>query len=108
MSAYRELGVELLCIVGQKGAAVTQYFAKMGYAFPILIDEDRSVIRSFEVYHALGLDAFQIARPSLFVIGEDGRIRFGYVGKNQFDNPPTDPAAGEIAEALQNSIPRKV
>jgi peroxiredoxin len=51
----------------------------------LLVDEDRSVIKAFDVFHLIGIDAFRIARPSVFFINEDLKVAFAYVGKNQKD-----------------------
>ena len=53
----------------------------------LLADKDRQVIKSYGVYHWLGLDAYNIARPATFVIDEDLIIRFMYIGSHQFDLP---------------------
>lgn len=96
-------GAEILCIVGQNRAAVAAYFAKLGYTFPILIDETREVIQAFDVYHALSFDAYRIARPSLFVVDRGGQIVFRYVGRTQADNPPSDPRLRELADVLRHA-----
>ena len=43
------------------------------------------MIKSYGVYHWLGLDAYNIARPATFVIDKDLIIRFMYIGSHQFD-----------------------
>jgi len=85
---YRANGVEVFCIVGQKRLSVAKFVADKDYDIPMLIDEDRNVIRAFDVYHAFGIDAFRIARPSVFFINPRGEIAFAYVGKNQTDRLP--------------------
>jgi peroxiredoxin len=51
----------------------------------LLVDEDRSVVKAFDVFHFIGIDAFRIARPSVFFINEEGKVAFAYVGQNQKD-----------------------
>lgn len=53
--------------------------------FPILLDTDRRVTKAYGVYHALGVDAFRIARPAAFAVGRDGRVTFSFVSSNQFE-----------------------
>ena len=43
------------------------------------------MIKSYGVYHWLGLDAYNIARPATFVIDKDLIIQFMYIGSHQFD-----------------------
>jgi len=65
-------------------------------AFPFLLDEDRKVTKQYGVYHMLGIDAINIARPATFVVGRDGVIRYLYVGSNQLDRAPVE----EVLDAL--------
>ena len=54
------------------------------------------MIKSYGVYHWLGLDAYNIARPATFVIDKDLTIRFMYIGSHQFDLAKHE----DISEAL--------
>jgi peroxiredoxin len=67
--------------------------------FPFLLDEDRSVTKAYGVYHRVGLDAINIARPATFVIGRDAVIRFIHVGANQTDRAPIE----QVLEALKKA-----
>jgi len=62
-----------------------KYLAEHPVAFPFLLDEKRVVTKSYGVYHALGTDGINIARPATFVIRRDGIIDYIYVGENQRD-----------------------
>ncbi len=62
-----------------------QYLEKNHISFPFLLDEDRRVTKQYGVYHRIGKDAFNIARPATFVIGRDGVVRYLYVGNDQHD-----------------------
>jgi peroxiredoxin len=68
-------------------------------SFPFLLDEDRTITKSFGVYHHIGFDAYNIARPATFVIGRDGIIRYLYVGSNQLDRAPVE----ELLDALKQA-----
>src|SRR5215469_7641774 len=63
------------------------FFHKHPSSFPFLLDEDRSVTKTWGVYQRLRADAFNIARPATFVVDRGGMIRWIYVGKNQTDRP---------------------
>lgn len=73
-----------------------EHIEKRDYPFPVLFDETRKVTRAYGVYHALGVDAFNIAHPATFVIGHNGTIRWIAVSPNQLERPPI----GDILEAL--------
>src|SRR5581483_476179 len=67
--------------------------------FPFLLDQDRSVTKRYGVYHRLGFDAINIARPATFVIGQDGIIRYLYVGSTQVDRAPVEEVLIALEEA---------
>jgi len=71
--------------------------------FPFLLDEDRTVTKSFGVYQMLGIDAINIARPATFVVGNNGIIRYLYVGSSQVDRAPVE----EVLNALQRAAKDK-
>ena len=76
-----------MVIVGQRGANVAEYHRARGLDLPILVDPDRSVIKRYGVYHRLGLTAFNIARPAVFIIDREQRIRYLSISKSQADRP---------------------
>ena len=86
-------GATLAYIAAQKRAGFfnpAKYLAKNPVTFPFLLDEDRQVTKAYGVYHHIGLDAYDIARPASFVMARDGTIRWIYVGQGQADRSPTD------------------
>ena len=76
-----------------------KFLAEHSASFPFLLDEDRSVTKQYGIYHRLGLDAINIARPACFVIDRTGIIRFVYVGRTQLDRAPL----GEVLAALEQA-----
>ncbi len=58
-----------------------------GYPFPIAVDEDRSVARAFGVHVRINVESWNMARPSVFLIGPHGQIEYLYVGSHQRDWP---------------------
>jgi peroxiredoxin len=93
-----ELGVHVAGVVGQEAGAVARYLTGSPLPFPLLIDPERKVIRGYGVYQFLGIDAFNIARPSQFLVDRDGRIRFLYVGSSQWDRPAKEGLLGAAAK----------
>lgn len=79
------MGAAVLSIVGQWPREVRRYAETHDIGFPLLTDKEREVIKSYGVYHWLGFDAYNIARPATFVIDRDLIIRFMYIGSHQFD-----------------------
>jgi len=62
-----------------------QYLAEHPIGFPFLLDEDRAVTRAYGIYHRLGADAINIARPATFIVDRKGVLRFVYVSSHQKD-----------------------
>jgi methyl-accepting chemotaxis protein len=72
--------------------------------FPFLIDQEREVIKAFDVYNPINIDAFRIAHPSLFLISPEGKIIYAYVGKNQKDRPSQDETYQQVHRLLSNTL----
>jgi peroxiredoxin len=54
---------------------------------PVLIDSTRAVAKAYGVWHRLGLDALNIARPALVAIDRGGIVRSIYVAEAQGEFP---------------------
>jgi peroxiredoxin Q/BCP len=85
LDEYAALGATVVGIVGQWPREVRRYAERHNITFPLLIDKKREVIKRYGVYHWLGVDAYNIARPATFVIDKASIIRFMHVGSHQFD-----------------------
>jgi methyl-accepting chemotaxis protein len=92
--------VRLLAIVAQKAEAVRRYVEETGLPYDILIDETREVAKSYGVWHAWGLDAYNIARPAVFLIDRSGLIRYSFIGKRQDQYPSPEEIMREIEKML--------
>jgi peroxiredoxin len=66
---------------------VRRYIEETGLPFDILIDERRDMAKAYGVWHRVGLDAWNIARPAIFLIEQDGRIGYSFIGDNQREYP---------------------
>ena len=86
--------------MAQKSEAVRRYIEETGLPFNILVDESREVLKAYGVWHRVGLDAWNIARPALFVIERDGRIRYSFVADKQHEFPTHE----EIVRALTPTL----
>jgi methyl-accepting chemotaxis protein len=77
-------------VVAQSSDAVRTYIEETGLPFNILVDESRDVLKAYGVWHAVGLAAWNIARPALFLIDQSGRIRYSFVAERQHEFPSHD------------------
>lgn len=74
-------------ILAQRSQRAASYLAEHEVGFPVLIDAGRAVAKAYGVWHRLGLDALNIARPALFVIDAAGTVQAVYVGESQGEFP---------------------
>jgi peroxiredoxin len=75
---------------------VRTYIEETGLPFDILVDESRSVLKAYGVWHAFGVASWNIARPALFLIDPAGQIRYSFIADKQHEFP----SAAEIDRAL--------
>jgi peroxiredoxin len=98
---FTKAGAEVVFITAQKIEGVfrgKEHVEKKQYRFPVLFDEMRKVTHAYGVYHAFGMDAYNIAHPATFVIGRDGKIRWIAVSPNQKERPEVK----EILSAIES------
>jgi peroxiredoxin len=89
--------VQVVTVVAQKSEPVKRYIEETGLPFNILIDGSRDVLKAYGVWHAFGLEAWNIARPALFLIDQSGAIRYSFISEKQEEFP----AHEEILRALE-------
>jgi len=87
-------------VVAQKSESVRRYIEETGLPFNVLIDESRDVLRAYGVWHRIGIDAINIARPALFVVEPSGAIRYSFIADKQHEFPSHD----DIVAALRRRI----
>jgi peroxiredoxin len=79
--------VQVVAVVAQSSERVRAYIEETGLPFDILVDEARDVLKAYGVWHAVGLDAWNIARPALFLIDRSGAVRYSFVADRQDQFP---------------------
>jgi peroxiredoxin len=93
--------VQVVTVVAQRSDAVRRYVEETGLPFNILVDESRAALKAYGVWHRIGLDAWNIARPALFLIDPSGSIRYSFIAESQEEFPSHD----EILKALDQLNP---
>ena len=93
---YAVRGWQVVAVVAQSSTAVRRYVEDKGLPFNILIDGSREVAKAYGVWQRIGLDAWNIARPSLFLIEPSGRIRYSFVSRNQGEFPSHEEIIKEL------------
>ena len=85
-------------MVAQSSEAVRRYVEESGLPFNILIDQSRETLKAYGVWHRVGLDAWNIARPSVFLVDRSAAIRYSFVGDRQSEFPSHE----EIMNAIRS------
>ena len=93
---YRSRAIEPAVVLAQRAAALQRYMADHPVPFDVLADETREVSKAYGVWHRIGLDALNIARPAVFLIDKDRSIRYSFIGQSQGEFPSRD----EILRAI--------
>ena len=88
--------MQVAAIVAQRSEKVREYLEANRLPFELLVDEDRSVAKAYGVWHRLGLDAWNISRPALFLIDPAGAIRYVFVADRQEEFPSHEEITGEL------------
>ena len=99
-ATYTARGWQVVAVVAQSSTAVRRYIEDKGLPFNILIDASRDVSKAYGVWQRIGIDAWNIARPSLFLIEPTGAIRYSFVAATQDEFPGARGIMKEIDKVL--------
>ena len=80
----------------QRAEGVRRYLRDAPVPFDVLIDEERRVVKNYGVWHRIGLDAWNTARPAVFLIDRDGSIAYSFIGQSQGQFPSHAELMGAI------------
>jgi peroxiredoxin len=92
--------VQVVAVVAQASEPVRTYIEETGLPFNILVDESRAVLKAYGVWHSVGVYAWNIARPALFLIDRSGTIRYSFVADRQHEFPEHVEITGAIESML--------
>lgn len=87
---FTDRGVRVAAVLAQKMDRVQEYLERATFPYPLLVDEDRNVVKEYGVHVKVSWEAYNIARPATFILDREGVIRYEYVGSTQFDFPDDD------------------
>lgn len=94
-------GAQLVYVAAERRDGVWRpgkFLEKRPISFPFLLDEDSAVTKEYGLYHAIGIDAFDIAHPATLVIDHSGTVRWIYRGDNQHDRAPLEDVLKAVRE----------
>jgi len=90
-----------VAVVAQRSEKVRRYIEETGLPFNILVDDDREVIKAYGVWHRIGLDAWDISRPALFLIDQAGVVRYVYVAGWQHEFATQEEIRGQVLKCRE-------
>ena len=88
--------MHVVTVVAQRSEKVRRYIEETGLPFDILVDDSREVVKAYGVWHRAGIDAWNIARPALFLIDRGGTVRYTFVASWQDEFPGTAEILAEL------------
>jgi peroxiredoxin len=94
----------VVAVVAQRSEKVRRYIEDSGLPFHILVDDARDTVKAYGVWHQIGFDAWNIARPALFLVDRQGIIRYSFVASSQFEFPSHDAIVQELIGAGRASL----
>ncbi len=94
---FQSLNCEVVLVASQPLPPILHFVRQEKLPFKILADADRKVTRAYGVYQPLGLMGVNVARPSTFLLDEQGRIIYQYIGSAT--NRPPIPEILQILES---------
>ena len=74
------------------------FLEKHPISFPFLLDEDRTVTKTYGLYHRFGHDAMNIAHPATLIIDRGGKVSYIYRGDNQHDRVAVEDLLKALSE----------
>ena len=89
--------MQVAAIVAQRSEKVRRYHADRNLPFTILIDDSRDTVKAYGVWHRVGFDAWNIARPALFLMDAAATVRYRFVASSQFEFPTHEEILAEVA-----------
>jgi peroxiredoxin Q/BCP len=99
-NSYLEIqaaGGELLAVSPQLVDKNLELRARRTLPFPILSDDDQSVIRAWGLFNDQDPKQRLIPYPATYVVGMDGRVAWAHLGIETRDRP----TAGEVMAAYR-------
>ncbi len=81
-----------------------RYVEGAGLPFDILVDDSRETLKAYGVWQRIGIDAWNIARPALFLIDRGGIVRYSYVASSQFEFPTQQEIMDEIVRISASGV----
>jgi peroxiredoxin len=99
MSKFNTMNAQIVGISVDSPFANKAFATQNNLQFPLLSDYNREVVRLYgiELTNFAGLQAYTVAKRSIFVLDKAGTVRYSWIT----DNPGVEPNYDEISKALE-------
>ncbi|MFC6988292.1 redoxin domain-containing protein [Haloplanus sp. GCM10025708] len=98
LAAFEELDAGVYGLSADLSFAQNVWMQRDGIDVPLLADQDREVIRAYDVVLEDMYGYFEVANRSVFVVREDGTVAYKWVKGEE--NPDFEELAAEIRDEL--------
>lgn len=93
---FRQLWTRILVVVCEDPFTVQRYFERVPTPLTVLMDVERQTARDYGVHVRFGLNGWNVARPSSFLIDRAGYLRHIFVSRRQTETCPLSVLQNEI------------
>jgi peroxiredoxin len=91
---FQDLNAEILAISVESAEMAEYVSGLLSLQYPVLSDPDHWVADQYGVYNLLGDN---LAAPSVFVIDQEGIVRWEYIGQGTRDRPSNEMILDELS-----------
>lgn len=98
LTAFEDLDAGVYGVSADLSFAQNVWMQRDGIDVPLLADQDREVIRAYDVVLEDMYGHFEVAHRSVFVVDQDGTVAYRWVKGEE--NPDFDDLADEIRDEL--------
>ncbi|MFB6109035.1 MAG: redoxin domain-containing protein [Haloplanus sp.] len=98
LAAFEAVDAQVYGLSADLSFAQNVWLEREGIDVPMLADQDREVIRAYDVILADMYGYFEVAERSVFVVDTDGEVAWTWVRDG--DNPDFDPFVDEVRDVV--------
>ena len=98
--AFNSAGAKLIAVTPDQIADVARVVETDQLKYTVLSDTELTAVRAYGVFHENEPKGRRIPRPSTFVIGRDGRVKYAYIGESTSDRPPVEAVLEAVCKAV--------
>ena len=79
--------IAVVGVVCQSSGSVKHYLDTNPLPFPLLVDEARTVAKSYGTHYWVSIEGVNLSQPALFIVDRSDKVTFAHVGRSMRDLP---------------------